>query len=144
MADETITYAELAGLLVTAVPAFRPFLEEHLTDNEGEVLNHLLFGDLSRFALAAHERGDSSTTRQVIDFVDEAFRRGDGDVRNVVSVSFVENFIDTEAERAFVSTWPLSLQHEAAVMHEAWFGERPRTPSPRPRWFTRLRRNSSR
>jgi hypothetical protein len=138
---EVITYAELADRLVAAVPAFRTSLEEHLVDHDGEVLNHLLFGDLSRFTMAAHERGDRSTTRQVMTFVEEAFRRGDDDVRNVISVSFVENFIDTEAERQFVSTWPASLQREAEALRRWWFSEPPPAGSRRPRWFRRMRRD---
>lgn len=141
VSEEVIAYTELAERLVKAVPAFSTFLEEHLVDNGGEVFNHLLFCDLSRFTMAAHERSDTSTTRQVMTFVDEAFRRGDDDVRNVISVSFVENFIDTGTERQFVSTWPASLQREAEAMRQAWFGEPRLTRSRRPGLFRWRRRN---
>jgi hypothetical protein len=120
VSEEVIIYAEVAERLVAAVPSFRPVLEEHLADYEGELIQHLLFGDLSRFTLQAFVLGDTATTDQVIDFIGRAWRHGDDGVRNLVRVSFVENFIDTAEESRFVATWPTDLQRLAEEMGEYW------------------------
>ena len=44
----------------------RALVEEHLKDHYGEVLLHLLIGDLRRFLLAAFKQGDEGVGDQVL------------------------------------------------------------------------------
>ncbi len=55
------------------------------------MLPHLLFGDLTRFVLDAHARGDDDLVRRALAFLNKAFREGDDIVQNLVGMSFVEN-----------------------------------------------------
>ena len=52
-----IAYDRIADELAVAIPEFAGEIEEHRAD-QGEVLPHLLFGDLVRFVERAAERGD--------------------------------------------------------------------------------------
>ena len=109
----SISYEYLHLALVAAVPEFRPVLDEHVADFD-EVLPHVLFGDLTRFVLAAHERGDTALVSRSLEWLDRALRGGDERVQNVVAVSFVENVgVWDEALDEFVASWPAALREEA-------------------------------
>ena len=100
--------------LMRRLPEFKAAVDQHLADNFGELLLHPLFGDLSRFVLAAHERGDSDLVLRSLGFLEDAFRNGDEYVENLVTVSFVENIgPSNEEQAAFIDTWPLRLRTEA-------------------------------
>ena len=81
-----------------AVPEFGRAIDEHITYHDGDVLKHVPFGDLTRFILAAEERGDHDLVRRCLSFLDLALREGDSDVQNLVGVSFVENVGPWDAE----------------------------------------------
>ena len=96
MSATRITSGNLAERLVTAVPEFEPALEAH-REEYGEVLNHLLFGDLVRFVEEAEGRGDWELIERCLGFLDGALASGDEDVVNVIAASFVENLKPWEA-----------------------------------------------
>lgn len=109
-----MTYADVCTALWTAVPEFGEIIDEHLVDNDGELLLHVLFGDLTRFVLAADERGDHDVVARSLQFLDSALRHGDADVENLVAVSFVENNEPWDGQAwTFISTWPEALRAEA-------------------------------
>lgn len=109
-----MAYADACAALRTAVPEFGEIIDEHLVDYEGELLPHVLFGDLTRFVLAANERGDHDVVARSLTFLDRALRDGDPDVENLVAVSFVENNEPWDAQAwTFISTWPEALLAEA-------------------------------
>src|SRR5689334_16094040 len=117
MTAPVIGYANLSARLVDAVPEFGPLLAEHLADNDGEVLNHLLFWDLGQYALEAHRRGDAALSARILAFLERALLEGDEPVTNVVLVSFVESFAATTPDAArFVSTWPEALRRHATPL----------------------------
>jgi len=108
-----LTYSEVPDALRAAVPEFGPMIDEHVADND-EVLLHLLFGDLTRFVIAAHERGDTDVEHRSLSFLERALREGDEAVQNVVEVSFVENVGPWDrAQRRFIASWPDTLRTEA-------------------------------
>ena len=96
-----------------AVPMTRSLVEQHIEDQSGEVLLHLLVADVRRFAFASFERDDEAVTTCLLDFLDLALATGDDPVRNAIAVSFVE---DTgwwdPAMVAFIATWPPTLAAE--------------------------------
>lgn len=108
-----VVYAEVHEALRAAVPEFGPSIDEHIADYS-EVLQHVLFGELTRFVLAAYERGDRELTRKCLRFLDFALREGDSRVENLVAVSFVENVLPWSASTsAFIQSWPEGLCSEA-------------------------------
>jgi hypothetical protein len=107
-----LTVAEVLDELLVALPEFRPTFDEHLADYG--VLPHVLFGDLTRFVLAAHERGDTNVEERSLAFLDRALLEGDKDVQNLVAGSFVENVPPWDpTQRAFIAAWPDTLRAEA-------------------------------
>lgn len=108
-----MTGAMLLEALRSEVPEIAPVIDEH-TDFYGEVLLHVLFGDVSRFVEEAYADGRSDVEHRCLDLFDRALREGDAEVENVISVSFVENTEPwTAATRAWLETWPPGLRAEA-------------------------------
>lgn len=104
--------------LVDEVPQTAGLVTEHLEDNDGELLLHLLMGDLLRFAVSAFQANDTLTASKVLGLVDQALRDGDEYVQNAVAVSFVEHsgFGPGESEE-FLAVWPQGLKEERQRMH---------------------------
>jgi hypothetical protein len=75
--------------LVEELPELRPILDEHLADMEGELLPHVLFDDISSWAIAQDPR--SFALVRLLGLLDEACAAGPVEVVNLVTVSFVEN-----------------------------------------------------
>ena len=106
-------YESIHESLRMAVPEFGPTIDEHVEDYD-EVLAHVLFGDLTRFVLAAHREGDSALVDRSLRFLDEAFCEGDGGVQDLVAGSFVENVAPWDPSvRDFIRSWPKALRREA-------------------------------
>lgn len=85
----------LVERLVAHVPELRPSYDEHVADN-GVVLGHVYFGDVTRFVVAdyeaARERADSSGPwRAVLTFLEEEYPHSDDDAKAVIEQSFIEN-----------------------------------------------------
>jgi hypothetical protein len=114
MSAEPISGTDFVEMLMARVPSTRAVVEEHLADQDGELLLHLLMADVSRFAVSAFQHGDAATVNAVMVVVDEALTVGDDELVNAVQVSFVEVIGPWEAEtQAFISTWPEALTAEA-------------------------------
>jgi hypothetical protein len=117
---DRIRSEEVHLVLVDAVPEFRDPLESHLQDNSGEVLPHVLFGDLTRFVLAARREDRQDVVVRALTFLETALAEGDREVKELVAVSFVENIGPWDPSMAeFVETWPSGLQAEA-VRQRRW------------------------
>jgi hypothetical protein len=92
------TSHEFIDWLVTRHPALVPVRDEHLSDNGGELLTHVLFGDVSRYALDLARRAsdDQQADVELIRLLHDLDRAiapaGEDDaVENLIWVSFVEN-----------------------------------------------------
>jgi hypothetical protein len=115
---KVLTYADVPDELRAAVPEFGPTIDEHLADHH-EVLLHVLFGDLTRFVVTAHARGDTDVGQRSLAFLDRALREGDEYVQNLVAVSFVENVGPWDpTHREFIESWPEALRAEAERQHD--------------------------
>jgi hypothetical protein len=92
------TQPEFVEWLVSRHPGLAPLLEEHLKDND-ELLAHVLFGDVARYAAdlarrAAAEPGADAELVRLLEDLDPAILpegQEDDPVNNLVWVSFVEN-----------------------------------------------------
>lgn len=81
------------GALIYHHPALSSLLVEHLEDNNGQVLPHLLMGDVMRW-LVAHWVSDPRVCRSVLAWLDEAYESGNDELRGLVVLSGVENIPD--------------------------------------------------
>jgi hypothetical protein len=81
------------GALLDAHRQLVPILEEHLIDNEGEVLPHLVMADVVRW-MVEHRTSHPEVCRSVVAWLEEEFRRGPEEVRGLITVSGVEMIPD--------------------------------------------------
>ena len=83
---------------VVAVPELAETLAEHVRDND-EVLAHVFFGDVARYAAAVAEARDEPRAERLGSALEPMATSRVPDVVNVIDVSFIEWFVwgdDTE------------------------------------------------
>lgn len=81
--------AEFARRLVALAPELEQVLDEHLEEQEGELLPYLLMGDVAAW-LSERSRRESERTAQILAWIEDEYVRGDFDVRNLIDVGIVE------------------------------------------------------
>ncbi|HYT80002.1 MAG TPA: hypothetical protein VEQ37_12250 [Actinomycetota bacterium] len=98
MTEVPRTPAAFVDWFVARHPALGPILEEHLSDKGGELLPHLLFGEVTRYAADLARRAEEEPEadeelRWLLADLDAAIMPNGGDdpVDNLIWVSFVEN-----------------------------------------------------
>ena len=89
-------------LLVQEVPELSSVLAEHMDEND-EILPHVLMGDITRLACAKMENDpDSPSVRALLNRLEAAYAFGSEPVKELISVSFLENLADESTAAAFV------------------------------------------
>ena len=80
--------------LVDKFPALQPLRQEHLEDQYGEMLPHVLLADVERWV----EKQISNTSgiphpdvRGVLEYLEEGFKSDQGEVNELIAVSFLEH-----------------------------------------------------
>ena len=103
MPAQEINYDNVVELLIEKVPELRPLLDKHLEDQCGELLQHVFFGDLTRYVLeqmhSLQEQSPSrlpEAVRRILDFLEIALTSSDTLTRELVGVSFIENLDPTD------------------------------------------------
>lgn len=81
------------GALVDEYRELTPLLAEHLEDNDGELLPHLVLADVMRW-LGARVDSNRDTCRSILDWLEREYRRGPEDVRGLITVSGVDMIPD--------------------------------------------------
>jgi hypothetical protein len=108
-----LTPQSLIAELTEAVPAFGVVVDEHLA-TFGEVIPHVLFGDLTRFVLAARADGDEAAVAAILQRLNAALVAGRPDVVDLIRASFIENVGPWDDQMAaFIASWPDALRAEA-------------------------------
>jgi hypothetical protein len=110
----SVTIAFIDGL-VGKYPGLKPILDEHLSDNFGEVLPHLFFGDLTRYVVSrfldfesAAETLDTAEERELgalLNDLEQAYSTGDEEIQELISVSFLENLPRPSEEASELRSW---------------------------------------
>jgi hypothetical protein len=86
-----LTSENLIPAMLKEIPELHPQFDKHTRAND-EVLPHVFFGDVTRFALnEASKSPTSDALRRLLSFLESAITSGDEFVQNVISVSFLEN-----------------------------------------------------
>ena len=81
------------GHIVRELPAQLPILQEHLEDNEGELLPHLFIADIHRWAERIVKcEPDSRGLEHLLRILEQAWGEADPDITELISVSFLEHF----------------------------------------------------
>lgn len=108
-----MTTGRLLVAILDSLPEASAFVAEHLDDNDGQVLLHLLVADLRRLAVDGWRHNEDVASR-CLALLEAALTSGDARVQNAVAVSFVEDvgWWDTDVQ-PFLATWPPALAAEA-------------------------------
>ena len=77
--------------LVGTAPELAPLLEEHLEDQEGELLPYVFMADVSHWLFATSST-NPSRVRDILAWLEAEFSEGDFGVRNLIDVGIVEMF----------------------------------------------------
>ena len=83
--------------MVARFPKLSELFEEHIKSNFGEVLPHVFFGGVTRYVLSLllAENGRSLPPRRelrdVLGYLEEAYSGDNEKIRELISVSFLEN-----------------------------------------------------
>lgn len=77
------------GALVDAHRELVPVLDEHLQDNDGQVLPHLVLAEIIRW-LVARRASHPADCRSILDWLRVEYGRGPDDVRDLIAVSGVQ------------------------------------------------------
>ncbi|BCW36036.1 hypothetical protein StoSoilA2_20920 [Arthrobacter sp. StoSoilA2] len=84
---------QFMGEMVAAHPYLRPIHAEHMDDNEGELLPHLLMADVCRWVMSNHH-SQANRVRDLLGWLGGRFEAvgagGDG-VDNVIAASVIEH-----------------------------------------------------
>ncbi len=112
MSEVTI---DLIERLVAKYPRLKSIFDEHVSDNFGEVLPHLFFGDLTRYVISrlldvesgvGPKHADAEQElRALLNDLEDAYATGDEEIRELISVSFLENLPRPGEEASGVRAW---------------------------------------
>jgi hypothetical protein len=86
MTNET----ELAERLVATFPILTPVLLEHLSDQEGELLPYLFFGDVAGWLVEQPSGANASAVEPIVSWLEDEYAGGSFDIRNLIDVGIVE------------------------------------------------------
>lgn len=102
----------LVAALAARFDQLMPLLAEHLDDNNGEVLPHVLFWNFTRAVVDSYlGRPSQVAWREFVMILDEEYKRGDAYLRGIVDVSFLENLpFPDEDGHEIVMSLPVGLR----------------------------------
>lgn len=86
MSADTVS---LVNRLVRAIPELAPPLAEHLQEMDGEMLPHMFFGDVTRWA--QDQVSDPRQVDRLLSILEVAHHEEPDDVGELIHVSFLEN-----------------------------------------------------
>ena len=118
-AGEALDGEAAIDLLRQRLPEFAPAIDEHLEDNPGELLFHLLMGDLARFYVS-QALDSTELQRRFWMAVDRLAVFGDDAVQNAIGVSLIEWFAwgDDRERTILVAAKPLMSSAARAITDE--------------------------
>ena len=79
----------LVTRLVDGFTMLSPIMEEHLADQEGELLPYLLMADIARWAHATYP-SDPATVGAVVDWLEQEYRGAEPAEKDLIGLGFVE------------------------------------------------------
>jgi hypothetical protein len=74
---------------VATFPELQPLLDDHLADQEGELLPYLLMGDVADW-LTARSTTEPDRVERILAWLDTAYAEGTFGTRNLIDVGIVE------------------------------------------------------
>lgn len=101
MSERTISFVQS---MVARFTGLKPVLEEHIKHNH-KILPHLFFGDVTLYALSlvrVSRPDQTSELHLLLEFLEETFSGGDGELQELIAASFLENLQGTGDKGAHI------------------------------------------
>ena len=96
MIASNINYSTFIEYLISEIPQIKDIYNEHINDYD-ELLMHVLFGDITRFAVSLYKKNSNDETlKKLLLILDEGFTTSDKKLQELISVSFLENLDQSE------------------------------------------------
>lgn len=109
----SLTASDFIAALTAEVPEAAATLREHLAEQYGDPLLHLLAGDLRLLALDWFRAGRTDALSRLLTLMERSLRDGDEHVENAVAVSFIEDLGWWEPQmQPFIEALPEGLLAE--------------------------------
>jgi hypothetical protein len=92
------TTIQCVNLLLERVPELRPVYDKHVHDCD-ELLPYVFLGDVTRYVvqqIRLGETGPETPVERILGFLEQCMAFGDEHVKELVSVSFIENLLEHE------------------------------------------------
>ncbi|MBO9557064.1 MAG: hypothetical protein J7515_00580 [Caulobacter sp.] len=123
----------LVHLLARQVPSLAPLLTEHVATYD-ELLPHVFFGELTPWLIALKDgaAADHAVLAATLSLLEDAWKVGDDSVRDVISISFIENLQGRGQLRAMQPHFGPALSSWADCFEDA------RPSLPRKGWLGKL------
>ena len=101
-----LTYDSFIGLLRSSVRGVDDLYRKHVECYD-ELLQHVFFGDLTRFVLSeAQTHGkESSVLRQIMPLLEAGMGSDDEKLQELIAVSFLENLLPEDGGFEVVRAW---------------------------------------
>ena len=105
MRHEELNSSNFFQQLLIEVPEFTPFYQEHIQDNEGELLSYVLMGDFTRFVYSVQRKATSSSVEarrwqkvlnRSLALLERAINSPDEELESLIWLGFVENLTPYE------------------------------------------------
>lgn len=110
---DVITVDRFLHELATAVPESADLVSDHLVEQNGELLLHLLMAELQRMTVSTFQAGQIEVTDRLLALVARCLHEGDDSVVNAVLVSFIEDFgVHPGESNDLLERWPSNLRVE--------------------------------
>lgn len=91
MIFSAISFTSFVRLLLHEVPELKPVYIQHIEDYD-ELLEHVFMGDVARFAEQLYITNPrSKCLTRLLDFLDKSYAVEDENLKELISVSFLEN-----------------------------------------------------
>lgn len=110
MSVETDFIARLVGV----APELQPDLDEHLVDQEGELLPYVFAYQVAQW-LDGVASSDAERAKAVLVWLDDEFVTGDSGVRNLIDVGIIEMLPSVPEGEPVLALLPPALHERAAV-----------------------------
>ena len=107
-----INYDNIVTDLVEKFPEIDSIYELHKSDN-GVVLQHVFFGELTRFIIASYRKNNLDLVDNILEILDMYLQLGDDKITNLIVASFLENLSQADKDYLrIVKILPTNLQSE--------------------------------
>ena len=100
---------------VAAFPALGPVLSEHLSDQEGELLPYLFFGDVAEWLTTDADTVGPTIIEPMLAWLEQSYETGTFDIRNLIDVGIIEMLPATPTGDPILQKLGPRLRERAAV-----------------------------